>query len=113
MAERKQRPAPHPDDLMAVTVALDFRAKLNPEADDPPPFDSVGWQSTLKASDAADYLESLARAIRERRLYGHMVQQGAEAAVGAGEWIEMTSQEIIVEAQEKLMQKSGQKDTDI
>ena len=78
MAERKQRPAPHPDDLMAVSVALDFQAKFNPKADDPPPFDSMGFQTTLSAADAADYLESIVRAIRERRLYGFMVQSCAE-----------------------------------
>jgi hypothetical protein len=53
---------------------------------------------TLRASDAVEALESVARAIRERRLYGLMVQQGAESAVGAGEWVEKTLEDIIAEA---------------
>ena len=111
MAERKQRPLPHPDDLMSVTVALDFRAKFNPKAADPPPFDSVGFESTLGAADAVDFLESVVRAIRERRLYGLMVQQCAENAVGAGEWVEKTPREILAEShgeENKAEQKSSQ-----
>jgi hypothetical protein len=112
MAEKKKRPAPHPDDFMRVTLALDFQAKLNPKADDPPPFDAIGFESTLRASNAAEYLESVACAIRDKRLYGFMVQEGAESAVGAGKWIEKTPQEIIAEAQthrEKRTEKSGEK----
>jgi gamma-glutamyl:cysteine ligase YbdK (ATP-grasp superfamily) len=43
-------------------------------------------------------LEKLISAIRERRLYGLLVQEQAESAVGAGQWIEKTVEEIIAEA---------------
>jgi hypothetical protein len=96
MAEPNKRTMPHPDDFISVTLALDFQAKLNPEADDPPPVNFIGSESTLSASDAtADYLESVAHAIRERRLFGFMVQQGAENAVGASQWIEKTPEEVL------------------
>lgn len=42
----------------------------------------------MAAADAADYLEKVATAIRERRLYGFMAQDAAESHVAAGEWIE-------------------------
>src|SRR5438477_239311 len=36
-------------------------------------------------------------AIRERRLYGLMLQEQAESAVGAGQWIKKTIEEVIAE----------------
>jgi hypothetical protein len=98
MAEDKKLATPHPDDFVCVTLALDFQAKLNPEADDPPPVNFSGFESSLRASDAADFLESVVRAIRDRRLYAFMVQQAAESAVGAGEWIEKSPEEVFSEA---------------
>ena len=85
MAKKTQRPAPHPDDFMIVTVSLAFQAKVNPEVDDPPPFDATAIQETFTAADATDYLEKVVSAIRERRLYGFMLQEQAESAVGAGQ----------------------------
>lgn len=87
MAKKQERPAQHPDDFMVVTLSLDFQAKLNPEADDPQQLESIGLQYSMPAAEAVDYLESVVRAIREKRLYGFMVQDSAECAVGAGEWI--------------------------
>ena len=98
MAKKTEQPAPHPDDLMIVTVALTFQAKLNPEVDDPPPFDASEIEETFKAADAADYLEKVISAIRERRLYGFMLQEQAESAVGAGFWIKKTIEEVFAEA---------------
>ncbi len=98
MAKKTTKPEPHPDDFMLVTVSLEFRAKPNPEVSDPPPFDTTGIQYTMAATEAADYLERLASAARERRLYGFMVQDFAESAVGAGDWIEKTIDEILAEA---------------
>ena len=98
MAKKTERPAPHPDDFMIVAVSLAFQAKLNPEVDDPPPFDAVEIEQTFTAADAADYLEKVVSAIRERRLYGLMLQEQAESAVGAGQWIKKTIEEVIAEA---------------
>jgi hypothetical protein len=98
MAKKTERPAPHPDDFMIVAVSLAFQAKLNPEIDDPPPFDGNEIEETFRAADAADYLEKVVTAIRERRLYGFMLQEQAESAVGAGQWIEKTIEEVFAEA---------------
>jgi hypothetical protein len=98
MAKKTERPAPHPDDFMIVAVSLGFQAKLNPDVEDPLPLDAIGNEETFAAADAADYLEKVATAIRERRLYGFMLQEQAESAVGAGDWIEKTIEEVIAEA---------------
>ena len=98
MARKLGRPEPHPDDFMLVTVSLEFRAKINPDVSDPPPFDTTALEYTLSAAEAADYLEKVVGAIRERRLYGFMLQDAAESAVSAGEWIEKTTEEAIAEA---------------
>ena len=87
---------------MVVTISLEFRSKLNPQASDPPPFDTTNAiKSTLAAAEAADYLEKVASAIRDRRLYGFMLQGAAEGYVGAGDWIEETAEEAIAEARTK------------
>jgi hypothetical protein len=98
MAKKTERPAHHPDDFMIVTVSLAFQAKLNPEVDDPPPFDAIEIEETLTAADATHYLERVVSAIRERRLYGFMLQEQAECAVGAGQWIKKTNEEVFAEA---------------
>jgi hypothetical protein len=99
-AEMTKKPQKHPDDLMVVTVNLEFRAKLNPEVEDPLPFDMAEFQSTLPAGAAVDFLEEVVSAIRERRLYGFMVQETAENAVGAGDWIEKTDAELRAHGEE-------------
>ncbi|WFU44195.1 hypothetical protein QA640_18140 [Bradyrhizobium sp. CB82] len=99
MAERKERPKPHPDDFMIVTVSLEFRAKPNPKSSDPPPFDTTAAiEYALSAAEAAEYLEKVVSAIRDRRLYGFMTQRAAESHVGAGEWIKETAEDINAEA---------------
>jgi hypothetical protein len=98
MEEKEERPNPHPDDLMAVTVALNFQAKLNPDVHDAPPFEIKEFETTFGAEEAADYLEALVRAIREKRLYSFMIQEFAESAVSAGDWIAQTTREILAEA---------------
>ena len=98
MAKKTERPAPHPDEFMIVTVSLAFQAKLNPEVDDPPPFDGIETEQTFAATDAADYLEKVIGAIRDRRLYGFMLQEQAESAVGARQWIKKTIEEVVAEA---------------
>ena len=98
MAKKLERPTLHPDDLMAVSICLTFQAKLNPDDDDPPPFHTTEIEETFSAADAADYLEKVVSAIRERRLYGLMVQEQAECAVGAGDWIKKSIEEVIAEA---------------
>ena len=98
MAKKAERPTLHPDDLMAVSICLTLQAKLNPDEDDPPPFHTTEIEETFRAADAADFLEKVVGAIRERRLYGFMLQEQAESAVGAGQWIEKTIDEVIAEA---------------
>jgi hypothetical protein len=98
MAKKTERPAPHPDDFMVVGISLTFQAKRNPEDDDPPPLHGIAIEETFAAADAADYLEKVIGAIRERRLYGFMLQEQAEAAVGARQWIKKTIEEVVAEA---------------
>jgi hypothetical protein len=98
MAKKKERPTQHPDDLMAVSICLAFQAKLNPDDDGPPPLHTTAVEETLTAADAADYLEKVVAAIRERRLYGFMLQEHAESAVGAKRWIKQTIEEVVAEA---------------
>ena len=98
MAKKLERPTLHPDDLMAVSICLTFQAKLNPDDDDPPPFHTTEIEETFRAADAADFLEKVVGAIRERRLYGFMLQEQAESAVGAGQWIKQTIEEVVAEA---------------
>ena len=90
---------PHPDDLMVVSLSLEFRAKINPSEEDPPSLETVGFQYILPAEQAVEYLESVVDAIRAKRLYGFMVQASAERAVAGGEWIETTIEDLIAEAQ--------------
>jgi hypothetical protein len=98
MAKKKtERPAPHPDDFMRVAVCLAFQAKLNPDVDGPPPFDATEIEETFEAADAADYLERVIVAIRERRLYGFLQQEAAESAVGACQWIKKTTADLVAE----------------
>ena len=98
MAKKTERPTQHPDDLMAVSICLTFQAKRNPDDDDPPPLHTTAIEETFTAADAADYLEKVVGAIRERRLYGFMLQEQAESAVGAGQWIKQTIEEVVAEA---------------
>jgi hypothetical protein len=98
MAKKTKQTVPHPDDFMVVGISLAFQAKPNPEVEDPQPLDLTGMEETFGAADAVDYLERVLSAIRERRLYGFMLQECAESAVGARDWIEKTSAEIISEA---------------
>jgi hypothetical protein len=98
MAKKKpERPAPHPDDFMLVAICLAFQAKVNPDVDDPPPFDAAEIEEAFCAADAVDYLERVVAAIRERRLYGFLQQEAAESAVGAGQWIKKTTAELVAE----------------
>jgi hypothetical protein len=99
MTKKTERPTPHPDDFMIVAVSLAFQAKLNPEVENPPAFDVIEIEECFRAADAADYLEKVINAIRDRRLYGFMLQEQAESAVGAGDWIAKTSEEVIADAE--------------
>jgi hypothetical protein len=116
MSKKAETPVPHPDDLMVVTVSLEFRAKPNPEVEDPPPLDMIELEYTPLRGEAADYLEKVVNAIRERRLYGFMMQEFAESAVGAGDWIEKTTAEVLAEArahgEEQTTEKSSPNVTD-
>jgi len=61
------------------------------------PFETTGLQYSMGATEAVDYLEAVVRAVREKRLYGFMVQDAAECAVQAGDWIGKTVEEILEE----------------
>jgi hypothetical protein len=98
MAKKTKRPTSHPDDLMVVSVCLAFQAKLNPDDDDPPPFDATEIEQSFGVHDAGEYLEKVVVAIRERRLYGFFQQELAESAVGAGQWVAKTTEDVITEA---------------
>ena len=94
--------AAHPDDFMVVTIELDFRAKVNPDKADPPPMASTSVTVCLPAEeDTADFLEDVAEAIRERRLYGFMVQEAAESPVGCGEWIGKALDDVLSAPKER------------
>ena len=77
----------HPDEMMTVSVSLDFRSEINPDVEDPPPLDTIGVRFTFSAANAIPYLEEVLAAIRGRRLFGFMAQAAAINAVRAGEWI--------------------------
>ena len=98
MAKKSEPSKLHADDFMVVSVGLTFQAKPSPDDDDPPPLHTTAIEETFTAADAADYLEKVVGAIRERRLYGLMLQEQAESAVGAGQWIKKTIEEVIAEA---------------
>ena len=98
MAKKTERPTSHPDDLMAVSICLTFQAKLNPDDDNPPPLHTTALEETFDAADAADYLEKVVSAIRARRLYGFLLQEQAESAVCARQWIKQTIEEVVAEA---------------
>jgi hypothetical protein len=90
------------DDFMVVTILLDFRAKPNPkykDDDGAPPLDNVQEsQYTLPAGeDAALYLEQVVKAIREKRLYGFMVQECADSHCSAKQWIGKTFDDVMTE----------------
>jgi hypothetical protein len=87
----------HPDDLMTVSISLAFQAKRNPDIDGPPPLFAVEIEQTFEAAEATEYLERVISAIRERRLFGFTLQQQAESAVGVGDWIKKTTEEVIAE----------------
>jgi hypothetical protein len=98
MSEEPTNPVPHPDDLIVVGIYFAFQAKLNPDIDDPMPLYAPETEQTFTAAEAADYLDKVSEAIRERRLFGFLFQEQAETAVGAGEWIARSVEEVMAEA---------------
>ena len=87
------------DDLMTITVSIRFRAKVNPKTPNAPPVDvPMGFDYTVGADDAgADYLHQIGEAIAAGCLFGFMQQEIASAPVECGEWIGMTTEEILTE----------------
>lgn len=87
------------DDFMLVTIELNFSAKNNPDGDGDDDFDQLSgisqYVTTLGSDeDTAAFLERIAKAIRERRLYGLMQQERADACCDGGQWIEKTAQDL-------------------
>lgn len=97
MAKKSKSVVQHPDDMMLVSLSLAFLAKINPDARDPKQFGTMGVKYTMPAEEAPEYLDAVARAIRERRLYGFLAQKAAESAVDAGDWIERPIEETFGE----------------
>ena len=95
---------------MVVRIALEFRAKLNPDVDDPQVFETVAFEVTFVAANATDYLEKVLGAIRDRRLYGLMTQESAESSVGSGEWIAMTIDDFLAEVRKERAEKASPND---
>lgn len=98
MSDDPTKSAPHPDDFILVGIYFAFQAKLNPDIADPTPLLAPELEQTFEATEAADYLDKVSDAIRERRLFGFLLQEQAESAVGAGEWIAKPLEEVIAEA---------------
>jgi hypothetical protein len=98
---KKQKERLHPDDMMVVTVALDFQAKIDPTDSDAPPFETTAVELCLPAAEAAEYVQEVLDAIKGRRLYGFMVQELATSAVDAGQWIKKPLEELRAEAAER------------
>ena len=98
MSDDPLKSIPHPDDLIVVGIYFAFQAKLNPNIADPPPLLAPELEQTFEAVDAADYLDRVSEAIRERRLFGFLFQEQAESAVGAGDWIAKPVEEVMAEA---------------
>lgn len=97
MSDHPLESIPHPDDLILVGVYFVFQAKLNPSVANPPPLLAPELEQTFEALDAADYFDRVSEAIRERRLFGFLFQEQAESAVGAGDWIAKTDEEVMAE----------------
>jgi hypothetical protein len=95
---KKQKDIAHPDDLMVVTVSLEFQAKINPEDKRAPEFETTAVELCLPAPEAGDYVQEVLDAIKGRRLYGFMVQEMAASAVEAGQWIKKPLEELRAEA---------------
>jgi hypothetical protein len=88
----------HPDDFFAITVCLEFRAKTNPTIIDPMPIDgTVEWSCTEAPPKAVIILQQVIDAIREKRLYGFMMQESAKNPVGSKEWIAKTLEDLMTE----------------
>ena len=84
--------------LKQVTVALKFNAQVNPKDDGAPPLGVTETEITLEAVEAADYLEQVLAAARERRLYGLMVAEAAESHVASGSWVGLTIDDVLATA---------------
>ena len=99
MSDDPNKSIPHPDDLIIVGIYFVFQGKLNPNVVDPPPLLAPELEQTFEAADAADYLDKVSDAIRDRRLFGFLFQEQAESAVGAGDWIAKPVEEVRAEAE--------------
>lgn len=76
------KPPVHIDDLMCITVEIELRAKGNVDGF------HCGTAGCMPASECVEYLETVIKAIKERRLYGWVCQESAQAAVETGEFVE-------------------------
>ncbi len=82
----------HVDDLMTVTITLDFNAKA--VSDRPVDVGCEAYSVSLPPGDAACLMEELVEAINGDRLFGWMQQESAANAVESGEWVEKTIEEL-------------------
>jgi hypothetical protein len=97
MPKKIEKQISHPDDFMVVRIGLELRARSNPNVENPAGLETIMHERVLGAARAADYVERVLGAIRDRRLYGLMMQLAAESSVGASEWVAMEVHDSIAE----------------
>jgi hypothetical protein len=94
------------DEFMVITLITEFRGKLHPKfkaeeekAGEVPQLDHIkACHYTLPAGeDGAVYLEKIVKAIREKRLYGFMIQDSADSHCSAKEWVELTNDDVFAD----------------
>jgi hypothetical protein len=107
MSQKSVKSIKHPDDFMVVSVSLQFQAKHNPDVADPQPLDFTELENTFLAADAAEYLEKVLAAIRDRRLYGFATQEIAEVPIASGDWIAMTTDDLFAARREESDMESS------
>ncbi|MCC8935696.1 hypothetical protein H8A99_04080 [Bradyrhizobium sp. Arg68] len=83
---------------MTITVALRFNAQVNSKDEEAPPLGVTETETTWAATEAADDLERILAAVRERRLYSFMVAEAAVSHMAVGSWLGLTVKEVLAEA---------------
>jgi hypothetical protein len=98
MKKKAEQPVSHPDDLIVVGIRFSFQAKENPDGDDRLPLPAVDIEQTFEAPDSVEFLDEVVAAIRDRRLFGFIMQERANTAVSSGDWVKKTFKEMISES---------------
>ena len=83
------------DDLMSVTIIIDFHAKA--ASTRPVDVGCMSYEATMLPTDAAVFMETIIDAINEERLFGWMQQESATGAIEAGDWVGKTIEDQLAE----------------